>query len=84
MTCLHCTKGYKVLKPQCYLEAGWPKQLKEAFIRYHFGLLPGLGRIVPWLRKTEPLTCRLCHMAEENIIHVVCICPDFLSERRMF
>lgn len=67
---------YKILISQYYLESGW-SPLQKRFTRAQFGVLPGLAHIMPWLQQTTSMFCRLCKLGEENITHLICICPPY-------
>lgn len=68
-------------KPQAYLSAGIKINRKENFLSLRLEVIAIKPHLPPWERKGGTLTCRLCGSGKEDIIHVICNCPNLKDIR---
>lgn len=67
---------------QAYFNLGYEKNIKIAFMKYRFGLLPCIQHTPPWLRNKAGSMCRLRGLASEDLLHLLCSCKELLKERK--
>lgn len=73
---------YVTLQPAIYFQLTYPVRFKKQLIAMRLGDLPYLSE-KPSCRYNGPKTCRLCDAAEEDFVHLVCICPEMMNARRL-
>lgn len=74
--------SYDKLAPQGYLFFPYTAYTKLSFLKLRMGVINLSCHLPIWKRGQAQQYCRLCGSQREDIIHILCLCPRMLKERR--